>query len=59
MNTAKIERELGWQAQRTFEQALPETVAWYHSNPAWWQPLLNRYAGQRLGMSGSTVAASS
>ena len=30
---------LGWRMQRTFEQSLVETVAWYRDNRAWWEPL--------------------
>jgi dTDP-glucose 4,6-dehydratase len=31
--------ELGWQPQRGFEDGLAETVDWYRSNRAWWEPL--------------------
>jgi dTDP-glucose 4,6-dehydratase len=30
---------LGWRIERTFEQSLAETVAWYRDNRAWWEPL--------------------
>ena len=30
---------LGWRMERTFEQSLAETVAWYRDNRAWWEPL--------------------
>ena len=30
---------LGWRMQRTFDQSLAETVAWYRDNRAWWEPL--------------------
>ena len=36
---SKINRELGWEPQHTFEDWLKKTVAWYQSNEAWWQPL--------------------
>jgi len=32
-------RALGWQPRRRLEEALPETVAWYRENRAWWEPL--------------------
>ena len=30
---------LGWQATRTFEYALAETIAWYRERRDWWEPL--------------------
>ncbi len=30
---------LGWQVERTFEQAIDETVRWYRDNRWWWEPL--------------------
>ncbi|NNC79145.1 MAG: dTDP-glucose 4,6-dehydratase [Acidimicrobiales bacterium] len=38
IDTAKI-RSMGWAPERTFEEALDETVAWYTNNRAWWEPL--------------------
>ena len=32
-------RALGWEAQISFDQGLPQTVAWYQDNPDWWQPI--------------------
>ena len=32
-------RGLGWEPQRTLADGLPETVAWYRENRAWWEPL--------------------
>lgn len=50
INASKIEAELGWRAQETFESGLKKTVEWYIANQEWWQPLRQtRYAGQRLG----------
>jgi dTDP-glucose 4,6-dehydratase len=37
IDASKIERELGWRPQWTFEQALPLTVQWYLANRDWWQ----------------------
>src|SRR5690606_4830555 len=31
--------QLGWTRQRSFEEALAETVEWYRANEAWWGPL--------------------
>ena len=33
---------LGWSLQRSFEQSLAETVAWYRDNRWWWEPLKAR-----------------
>jgi dTDP-glucose 4,6-dehydratase len=49
MDISKIERDLGWTPSRSFEDGLDETVQWFLGNEAWWLPLLDRYAGQRLG----------
>lgn len=35
LDCGKIERELGWKAQKSFEQGLRETVKWYLDNPGW------------------------
>jgi dTDP-glucose 4,6-dehydratase len=51
IDSAKIERELGWRAQETFESGLRKTVEWYLNNGDWWAPLRQaRYGGQRLGL---------
>jgi dTDP-glucose 4,6-dehydratase len=31
--------ELGWRKQRTLDEALEQTVAWYRANRWWWEPL--------------------
>ena len=38
LDTAKL-RGLGWQPRRTFEEGLADTVDWYRTNRAWWEPL--------------------
>jgi dTDP-glucose 4,6-dehydratase len=35
MDTAKIERELGWKSAHSFAGALPKTVNWYINNTEW------------------------
>jgi dTDP-glucose 4,6-dehydratase len=35
MDTRKIESELGWRPERSLEDGLRETVAWYLSHPEW------------------------
>lgn len=50
IDPAKIETELGWRAQESFEAGLRKTIEWYMANGDWWQPLrANSYAGERLG----------
>jgi dTDP-glucose 4,6-dehydratase len=39
VDTTKIRSELGYAPQVPFEQGLAETVQWYASNRAWWEPL--------------------
>jgi dTDP-glucose 4,6-dehydratase len=34
--------ELGWRRQRTLDEALEATVAWYRDNEWWWRPLKGR-----------------
>ena len=36
---SKINRELGWEPQYTFEEWLKKTVEWYKANESWWRPL--------------------
>lgn len=36
---SKINRDLGWQPQHSFEEWLAKTVTWYQANEAWWRPL--------------------
>lgn len=51
IDASKIERELGWPPQETFESGLRKTVEWYLSNEAWWRAVLDgSYRGQRLGL---------
>jgi dTDP-glucose 4,6-dehydratase len=38
VDIAKI-TALGWRKQRTLDEALEETVAWYRDNRWWWEPL--------------------
>jgi dTDP-glucose 4,6-dehydratase len=35
INSGKIQRELGWQPQESFETGIRKTVAWYLANGAW------------------------
>jgi len=50
IDATKLETELGWKAQENFDTGIAKTVKWYLDNEWWWQPLRERYAGQRLGL---------
>ncbi len=55
IDASRIETELGWRARETFETGLEKTVRWYLDNESWWRPIREtRYAGRRLGVSGTT-----
>ncbi len=51
IDAGKLESELGWQAEETFESGLDKTVRWYIDNQDWWRPLRETvYDGGRLGL---------
>lgn len=39
VDCTRIKKEIGWEAQNNFEEALEKTVNWYIANEAWWRPL--------------------
>ncbi len=57
IDASKIEKKLGWQPTRTFEEALPETINWYLDNKKWVERIMSgayrdyyeRQYGKRLG----------
>ena len=50
IDASKIERELGWKPEETFETGLRKTVQWYLENRQWWQRVQDgSYQGERLG----------
>jgi dTDP-glucose 4,6-dehydratase len=51
IDASKLENELGWRAQETFETGVKKTVGWYLERSDWWKPLReNIYRGERLGL---------
>lgn len=53
IDASKIERELGWRPQESFESGIRKTVEWYLTHEAWWQQVLDgSYQGERLGLKG-------
>ncbi|WP_026291386.1 dTDP-glucose 4,6-dehydratase [Marinobacterium rhizophilum] len=53
IDASKIERELGWTPQETFESGIRKTVLWYLENSDWWRRVLN--GDYRLGRLGEQV----
>lgn len=41
IDPAKIERELGWKPEYTFETGIRQTIAWYMEHRDWWQHILS------------------
>jgi dTDP-glucose 4,6-dehydratase len=51
IDASKLENQLGWRAQETFESGIEKTVRWYLTNADWWRPLREKvYSGERLGL---------
>jgi dTDP-glucose 4,6-dehydratase len=51
IDPSKIEQELGWRSEETFESGIDRTVRWYLDNEDWWRPLREGvYSGERLGL---------
>ena len=52
IDAGKIERDLGWLPQESFETGIRKTVQWYLDNREWWQHVQDgSYRGERLGLS--------
>ena len=50
IDPSKIERELGWRADESFESGIEKTVDWFLDNEWWWRPIRHgTYRGERLG----------
>jgi len=50
INATRIEQELGWHPEYTFETGIEKTVRWYLDNEAWWRPIVEAGAAQRRGV---------
>ncbi len=56
IDAAKIDRELGWVPEESFETGLRKTVEWYLTNRNWWQRVLSgAYQLDRLGNMGDNA----
>jgi dTDP-glucose 4,6-dehydratase len=50
IDASKIQRDLGWVPEETFETGLAKTVDWYLANQQWVDRVLDgSYMGERLG----------
>jgi dTDP-glucose 4,6-dehydratase len=50
IDATKIQRELGWVPQETFDSGIRKTVLWYLENSQWWESVLSgNYRLGRLG----------
>ena len=50
IDPTRIETELGWRAQETFESGLRRTIRWYLHNDWWWRSIRETDKGERRGM---------
>ncbi len=60
IDPSKIENELGWRPEETFETGLRRTVEWYLDRRDWWQAILDRgYQAERIGLERTPEVSSS
>ena len=53
IDPGKIERELDWTAQESFDSGIARTIHWYLDNEQWWRPLVEeKGAIKRVGLKG-------
>jgi dTDP-glucose 4,6-dehydratase len=58
IDASKIDRELGWKPEETFESGIRKTVEWFLANETWWRRVKNgSYAGERLGLNNNVKGA--
>ena len=51
IDASKMQSELGWTPEESFETGIRKTVEWYLNNESWWRRVLDgSYQGQRLGL---------
>ncbi len=50
IDASKIDAELGWKPQETFESGIRKTVEWYRQQARWSRVKDGSYAGERLGL---------
>lgn len=57
IDATRLETELGWRAREDFDSGVVKTIEWYLANAWWWQPLRDKYDGERLGLNPAKVPA--
>ncbi|MEQ1547077.1 MAG: dTDP-glucose 4,6-dehydratase [Chakrabartia sp.] len=51
IDATKLQRDLGWKPQESFESGMEKTIYWYLQNKDWWQAIQSgAYRGERLGL---------
>ena len=51
IDSSKIENQLNWRPEETFDTGIQKTVEWYLNNETWWTRVKDgSYQGQRLGL---------
>ena len=51
IDASKMQSELGWTPEESFETGIRKTVEWYLNNESWWRRVLDgSYQGERLGL---------
>lgn len=57
IDPAKLENELGWKPQYTFETGIQQTIDWYLANRDWWENIISgEYANYFEKMYGKDLA---
>ena len=41
IDASKMQRELGWLPQTSFETGIQKTIQWFLDNRAWWEPIIS------------------
>ena len=56
IDPAKLEKELGWKPEYTFETGIKQTIDWYLNHREWWEHILSgEYAGYFDSMYGKRL----
>jgi dTDP-glucose 4,6-dehydratase len=51
IDATKLETELRWRAEQTFESGIARTIEWFLANDWWWRPIRAAgHGGKRLGL---------
>ena len=51
IDSSRLQQDLGWKPEESFDSGLKKTVKWYLENESWWRNIQNtRYHQERLGL---------